>query len=420
MPLIFLFLHASLASDDLIPVLYTGDAWSALDQVVATGREDPHRLLPVPTTSLAPVAPTIRGATFQDCSGSTATNAEIQRSVDLAEDLFFQRDMEKALALLDKATAGLACLNQALESSLASRVHLLRGAALLGLDQVEPATEAFRQARIFEPDLVWDADLGLLPNEFQQGRPPGDPARLHLSPTTGETHGVLVDGRALLPGERTLSLPAGRHVVQVLDPVVQSLSTSLEPGHDAWLLTPADTGESLFSRIGDPDVQRFLPVALAQAGFPSTEAWVVHGTETWRCTFPALEAESGECSLIAPSRSLPRRALLRDAGGAVFLAGASSALALGVETLALRSWYDGKFFDSYVDGRQDEADMGEDVNRLLHAQATATAVLGGIALVGATAWVVGSAEPRSAPLRVGLAPVGGSLQVNISYRPRAN
>jgi len=257
------------------------------------------------------------------CSSARDGNAAVRELVARAEGHLGYQRTAQARASLDAAASGLRCLSEPLEASLAGRLYFLLGVVALRESGPAEAERAFALAAALQPGLTWDARLP--PDEtgtFARALAP-PAARVEVLPGLGPGLTLWVDGRAATGP--VLSLPVGRHYLQVLGPAsATTLLVDLEPGTRPVLVTPGWLDRVDLDAL-DPATQAMVEVAL-RGTFPDRKVYVVTaGRTAWLADrWTLLPSRRGRTPVCASGRRCAGVALLGGgiagmaAGGVVF------------------------------------------------------------------------------------------------------
>jgi len=232
------------------------------------------------------------------CSAAAVDGGTIDAAIQRAESSIDYLEYAAAWNALNEAAAQLGCLSAPLAPGPAARLHFLSGVVANALDDKPSAWTAFRQARIFQPDITWDENFP------PDARPMFDAAgvelastplvALSLAPQPGE---FWIDGRALPPDAPLPPLLPGAHVIQFgKDPT--TLTVTLEPDADVTLVLPALIPPDGVSWSADPDLRPALAAAVtallprdAVAFFALTDAvWRLDGGEWTEFSLSGVQA----------------------------------------------------------------------------------------------------------------------------------
>ncbi|MFH1468538.1 MAG: hypothetical protein ABIO70_29380 [Pseudomonadota bacterium] len=400
--------NTALAAPSRIVLVYGEDLGRALAHIEEQGlpsvRVDAYRL----STLWQGRPPVILGAEARPCQGEPTTNATLRAQSELAESLYFNRDVDSALETIDGAVRGLSCLDRELEESLAARAFFLKGVIHDDIGQAQAARQAFDRARIFDPDLEWDPDFDPRRAAFtDEPRWAGssEQATLHLGPLPLAHARVSINGLSPQPGVEGVKLPPGEHLVQVLDPEPRTFTLTLAPAQEAWLVVPTERMDELVARLDEPGVRTWLGVLFAAwpLSEPIEEAWLVHGSQSWRFKPPDKWVAAQR-----PPRPVAEP-LLRASGQVLLLGGLGATAAFTVERLrfeqALTTLPERGYWP------EAEPQVEDELGRHALAAERGIAIGAGTATLGAGLWLASRwlMPKRNTSLTLAVAPGGVGL-----------
>lgn len=266
------------AADDVAIVLVQGlDA----DVAAARVRDDAGLEVAPPPTALSALVRghsiVASGTSIEGCTGDPADVGLIASGARRARGKIDYLDPAAARAEVAATLKYAPCVTGAIDPTALARLYFLDGVAAQALADDRAASSAFASMRAVAPDFAWDttlpADAMAL---FDAARPGPLVSVLRLVPANGEK--VLVDGH---PGGDTLSLPAGRHLLQA----VGSTGAWVDLGaNDASVVVPAAVDDDAVAWIGDAAGAARLSAVLAAVTEPGTVVYVATPTGTWRGT----------------------------------------------------------------------------------------------------------------------------------------
>ncbi len=343
-----------------IPLLYAGDPAEAVTRAGSDAN--------VPVWDLHParIGETMSGGLLRalganqppPCSSVPTTNTAVRDAVMHAEgDVSYQR-WSQALTELTTASNALNCLSEPSEASLASRLKFLTGIALTATGQPNDAVSEFQQAIYFQPSLAWDGGVSpdfrapfdaasaaaraIVPATAAPSNLPRTPmGQVLLGPGVSTATTLWVDGRLATVSGAALSLPAGTHLVQILQPTVATVAVHVDPLHPVALLVPLQTPDALVDHVEIPGNQLVLG-AIADQAFPEAQdVYLWAGDRTWHAE--QSEGQRRSWHEVPQSNAFLEARKKRVAGG-VRLAGAvlagTGAASAGVGVLVWSATHD--------------------------------------------------------------------------------
>jgi hypothetical protein len=263
-----------------VPVVHDGGAAGVAMAAVAARTGVPvTELEPRSLDSLLVLQPTAVGAAvLRHCAQATTRAVDLRNYGVRAEAAWRQGTPEDAMDQLDLGIAGLGCLSERVEATVAGRMFLLRGGLLARDGQTDAARNELVTGLALLPDAVWDewlpSDGRVILDELRLQAPT---ASLWVAPGDAAA-GPGVDGRTVV-GTGPLLLQPGLHLVQV--PSTAGLRSAwLTVDGDAALVVPSSYRRPVLQDLADPslrpDVERLL-----QAGLGAQPAYVVAGGGIW-------------------------------------------------------------------------------------------------------------------------------------------
>ncbi len=310
------------------PLLAEGDPGVAVVHASADTGLPPWSFDPVtPGALFAGQGLRVAGATVRACGDGPWDNAGARAEVDLARTLVLRQEWQAAARRFDRAFAALPCLSEPAEASLWFEAFFLWGVVEGHLGDAHRAREAFSRALAFSPDAAWDdrfvPESRPLFEAARAGREGVTPARILLGPGFPRGATLWIDGRLARSSDGVVEVAPGTHLVQVLEPAVESREITLVPGDEAVLL---DGRRAAAGALDDLVESEVLPILLGDGLLPGAELYAWARGRTWRVgpggweALPVVDVER-----VAARRALGRR--LVDGGtvaAAVGLAGAAA------------------------------------------------------------------------------------------------
>jgi hypothetical protein len=324
---------------------------------------------------LADRTPALVGAgLLTACMGRSASLADLQRHLSLAEGALPLLDLDAAEQALDAANRVLGCLDEAVAGSLAARVAFLSGlVAVLGEQPVE-AQDHFAAALVLRPSLEWDD------NWAPDLRKPYEAARAALAAQSPAVVTILgspdpgtlwLDGRPLTLHAGGQEIPGGRHYLQLAGDPWQTWTLDLQAGTVATLVVPGALGPEALAWALDPDQQHRLDPLLALVVAPGSELQL-HALNTDYTVEPTNQAWVEVTAEKHPGR---------------WVALGGGALAAGAAMVGTLAWIDAKQAVAGADSAQGWSDYLEaDVSYQQAKSRYRTAWIGegvGLAVLGA-------------------------------------
>lgn len=270
------------------PVLYADNADEAVHRAGADASRSVWELTPVRITEkLTGGLPRAVGhAQPAPCAAVPATNASVREAVMRAEGRVSYQQWTQVADELGAASSALTCLSEPAEASLAARLFFLQGIAAVATGKNDAAVAAFTNAMFFQTSLVWDESF---PPDF---RGPYDQAAAAVSklpmgtvvvgPGVEGATTLWIDGRLVQLTGTTLSLPAGFHLVQILQPTVATLPVRVSAENPVALLVPLQTPDKLVGLAGDTSRQPLLDAIIDQTLSDAKTVYVWTGSRTWK------------------------------------------------------------------------------------------------------------------------------------------
>ena len=351
--LVLTILTAGLPASASDLVVYQGESSSfAISRVVLATGADISGLEAIDIgATLTAASPGLAGpGSLNICSSEDKpTLATIQGALDHARSDVQFMDYEAASISFEKATTAIACLTEPLDATLAGTLYYLKGISHLGQADKPSAWEAFRQARLLNPQLQWDESFA------PEGKPTFIAAvaeleatssqSLYLIPSPGEGE-LMIDGVPIAADTVSVDLRQGEHLVQWTTGTLQTATLKLVAGPDPVLLLSPQIPSDLLSwtQHADPERQAAVRASLgALAGehgavYISTPEgiWQTQiGSKTWTQLEGAPSVEAVQAAIDADNqsdtgrRTAPVRALgfsLLGSGAGLTIAGTAVAL----------------------------------------------------------------------------------------------
>lgn len=307
------------------PVLLVGPPEEAMANASADSGIPAWELTPIVLGSMFPT-PTLLGATELRCGAPVTSLDGLREAVRTAETRLRDGRFTVMREVLGPHIEPLGCLSVPAEATLIGRALFLYGYASFELGDHTRAVATWRRALDFLPNLQWDdridPDRGAVFREMLASPRPLD-ALLYVGPGLSVPW---VDGRPATVVDGVVRLPAGPHLVQVVEPV-QTWMLEARPGAPAVLLS-GRTVES--ADLGDPVVQPAL-TALVEWRFSGSEALAWDGGRSWSMQDGVWQPLPPSPAMVAEARARPARFLL-GAGLATTTLGIA---ALGTELILL-------------------------------------------------------------------------------------
>ena len=269
------------------PVIHSGDPETAVQRVAADSHTAVWELHPVAAKELwAGDQPRVIGAAQPGgCTGTHAANAAVRDIVTKAEKRLLQQEYGEMRTLLAAAAVQLTCLDEPAEASLATRLFFLDGYAAAQMDDKPAALAGFERAQSFQPGMPWDQKL---PPDGKSlfdaaAAEAGAAEKLPMYIGPGVTAATLwVDGRlANVVGGR-VELGAGQHLVQVLQPTIQTFTVQLTANHPVVIAAPGWLADKMVAMATDPAQRPMLQAAFEQALGSEPKVYLFTGTRTIR------------------------------------------------------------------------------------------------------------------------------------------
>jgi len=265
---------------------------------------------------------------LEPCTGTPTAMAQIRDAAARAQgDLNYGR-FPKASTVLAGARFALGCLTDPVNAAIAARVFYLSAIVDFEAGDERQAHVDFHQAALLQPDITWDEafapDNGKALFDAAVARVAKDgTAALQVYPLPlGEA--VVVDGKPAPADTLLVTLPAGRHLLQVGAPA-RTAWIELAASQDATLLFPADLSADALTWMDDPSRRTQVNTVLATLTSAGTPLVVVDGEHVWRGTTGLADWERLEQPGDKARRAIGHAVTWT--GGALFVGGGGFAIA---------------------------------------------------------------------------------------------
>jgi len=204
-----------------------------------------------------------------------AVDANLRAILAQAEGAFNYQRTDEARALLADGADAIGCLDGLANPPHAGRLFFLRGVVLHDEGDLHGAHQAFHQALMFQPEMMWDTDIAP-----RYGRDVFDtaraqvqrdaPALLRIAPAP--RWGTLtIDGWATGAGDPHVELPPGRHLIQItMEERTSSAWLDLAAETRPTLLIPALATDDMLDWISDAERRPDLALLISAAGGTGT------------------------------------------------------------------------------------------------------------------------------------------------------
>ena len=219
-----------------VPVIYDGvsggDAASLLASVSEHTGLAAAELDAMPLDELLAAPPQALGdAVMRRCAGGPTELETVRAELVRAEAAGQQGDHLGAQDHLDLAVANLGCLGELVDTRVAARIFMLRGAIEAEQGDTEAARGELRTALAFAPDLAWDLSM---PGEGQplliEERATPAALQVRVVPA-GTSSGPWVDGRTLQGKGDRVAVASGLHLAQRVLAIRPELPVVLYSGY---------------------------------------------------------------------------------------------------------------------------------------------------------------------------------------------
>ena len=270
------------------PVVHAGgDPAAVLARVASTANVPVTELRAVTIPELvqgrAPVL--LGGGKLTPCTAAASNRAAIEASLDIAKGAILYMEYGSARAALDAAIRGLGCLQEPVEPSLAARAWYLLGIVAHASSDQATSRAAFRQARLFQPDMTWD------PNYPPAAQVTFDAVAAEMKAASLVSLAVVpeppegavrIDGRPVKVVGGTVAVSPGAHHVQVGTGALVTVNVELDANAPATLLLPQFVTPDALRWAGDGDRRAALTAILSGSLGTSGSVFVVSGDVLWR------------------------------------------------------------------------------------------------------------------------------------------
>ncbi|MEN9785276.1 MAG: hypothetical protein RLZZ299_540 [Pseudomonadota bacterium] len=270
------------------PVVHAGaDSAAVLARVAATAGVPVTELravtLPELVQGRAPVL--LGGGKLTPCTAAASNRAAIEASLDIAKGAILYMEYGSARAALDAAIRGLGCLQEPVEPSLAARAWYLLGIVAHASSDQATSRAAFRQARLFQPDMTWD------PNYPPAAQVTFDAVAAEMRAVSLVSLAVVpeppegavrIDGRPVKVVGGTVAVSPGAHHVQVGAGSLVTVNIEVDANAPATLLLPQFVTQDALRWAGDGDRRAALTAILSGSLGNTGSVFVVSGDVLWR------------------------------------------------------------------------------------------------------------------------------------------
>ena len=276
---------AAIAADTV--VYAGGDAALVVARVAALSGTSPSALRAVTVTDLVKGRPPalLGGGKLQSCGGGPSATASVRQSVDLAKGAIAYMEYGSARAALDVAIRDLGCLQEPIDPVLATRAWFLLGVVATASNDPATSRLAFRQARLFSPDMMWDdnfapAARAVFDNVAAEMK---TTPMVSLTVIPEPTDGTLrLDGRPVKVVGGHVGVLPGSHQVQVGTGLLATMSVDIDANAPATLVLPALVTADALTWAGDGERRAALSSVLMGALGSEGVVYVVSGDIVWR------------------------------------------------------------------------------------------------------------------------------------------
>lgn len=396
------------------PVLHVGDTGQAVAGIAQRAQLNPWELDPIRLSDLVREERGFLTIGIGQPAQCTSRKASMRDILERMEDARSHRDRqqpESARSDLQVARDMLGCLNEQAEPSTLAQLYALSGLVEIDLSRPQDASEHLRRALSFDPELKCsNSEPRSTCDTFEQTlrslqEVPKGSVRVGLGV---DANTVYVNGRRAAVQDELITLPAGRHLVQLVRDfegslVVSSREIIVSEGGEVMLANTSEISDTVLRTPDDPRHRELLG-ALLRTSFPDQpmvylwtgeQGWLLNSNELTKLNDPPAD------------RSALRRSLLVGGGTA-----AGIGLATGVIGLALVA-------TSQEEDRAAELEETIDINARNKAGIWALAqgsILTGLGLaVAGGAFVLGDG-PAPMPVQLSVTPVREGGQVTLSVR----
>lgn len=275
----------ALAADTV--VYAGGDPDKVLDRIAAVSGVPADTLHAVPVADLVRGRPPtlLGGGKLEHCGGSPTTLASVRQSMDLAKGAVAYMEYGSARAALDAAIRDLGCLQEPIDAELAARAWFLTGVVAHASGDEARTRSAFRQARLFAPEMGWDENFApAARGAFESVTAEMKATSLvSLSVVPEPPEGALrVDGRVVRVVGGHVGVLPGTHHVQVGDAPPLTMTMQVDANAPATLVLPSLVTDDALAWAGDGDRREALSSVLIGALGDEGVVYVVSNDIVWR------------------------------------------------------------------------------------------------------------------------------------------
>jgi hypothetical protein len=351
------------------PVLSGGEPAAAIAAVSRSTGVPQWELRPLGVADLFPGEGALLLGAEQpaQCAAGESNPTEVRELVARGEKLLLRQEWTELRARLREAAALLPCLSAPAEASSLSRLFFLDGFAAGELLDATSASASFRRARAAQPDLPWDDRYpGRARTAFDAvSSAPAANGTLVLGPGYEAVDQLWIDGGLTPVSKGTVSLSEGLHIVQVLQPRVETWIVSVRASRTTALVQAAAARERVLASAGDELGKSVIRAAVDRTLGADAELWVVTGSQLWRV------GSTWESRALVPDAAATKP---KPAGP--LLVGLGAGLALGGAVVAIEAASEAAAHFSAI---EDESDQTYTLRNEWYQSASGRTIAGGIA-----------------------------------------
>jgi hypothetical protein len=145
---------------------------------------------------------------------------KLSENIDFARKSINNNKLRPAEVALDRSIAGLSCFGTAIDTQIVGEVYMLRGKLFAYTDRPAFATDAYRQALIYNPQVECSGCELALTTRFESAieslnAEPTGQIEFLVHPGEGR---LSVDGKPIARDNRVVPVSSGGHLLQVQEP----------------------------------------------------------------------------------------------------------------------------------------------------------------------------------------------------------
>ena len=254
--------------------------------------------------------------------------SKLSENLDFARSSINSNKLKPAEVALDRAVAGLSCFGSAIDPQIVGELYMLRGKLFIYTDRPARATDAYRQALIYNPEMECSGCESALTLRFEEAVESLNTeivSQIDFLVHPGEGF-LSVDGKPVAREDRVLPVAAGEHLIQVkkTDGSYGTYVMSVEPEGSVTVVISSAVSPAVFgwakSESQRKDLSRLLKLVQPNSTGP---VYTYALGELWRGY--RNEAAWNRLDKDTPfADALPKRLII--GGSAVAVTGLSTAL----------------------------------------------------------------------------------------------